>query len=260
MTEPESGKGSSESGERVTRLIAVVDGDSSYLHYTSILLQRLEYNINTAKNAEDALKLIEAVHPALIITEIALSGMTGLDLLRNIKRTPIDHVIPVFILTALKDPDMKDACFREGCTEYFLKPLDPDVLYAAIQKATESVPRKFIRLNTNLNVIVGGDKESNAVIGDYVSALSENGIYISTSKPKPVGLELPITIFLEDSKIRIEGMVLYSFSRGKGPLKTPGMGIKFVRINPEDQRLIKSFIGRQVTKGLTVVPSRGMMH
>ncbi len=42
-----------------------------------ILLQRLEHSINTARNAEDALKLVEAVHPALIITQITVTGMRG---------------------------------------------------------------------------------------------------------------------------------------------------------------------------------------
>jgi len=252
MAESKVNAAKSEPGERVTRLLAVVDSDSSHLHYTSILLQRLEYNIHTTKNAEDALEIIDVAHPELILTEIDLSGMSGLELLKKIKRNPSTYAIPVIILTASKDSVMKDDCLREGCNEYLKKPVDPDVLYSAIQKATESFPRKFIRLNTCLNVIVGSDKDANTVIGDYVSALSENGIYISTSKPKPVGLELPITIFLEDVKIHVEGMVLYSFERGKGPLKTPGMGIKFVRIKPEDQQLIKTFIRREITKGLTI--------
>lgn len=257
MAESESRKAKSEPGERVTRLLAVVDSDSSHLHYTSMLLQRLEYNIHTTKTAEDALELVDVARPALILTEINLSGMSGLELLKKIKRNPVNFSVPVFILTASKDPAMKEDCLREGCNEYLQKPVDPDVLYSAIQKATESFPRKFIRLNTCLNVIVGGDKNSNTVIGDYVSALSENGIYISTSKPKPVGIEIPITIFLEDVKIQVEGMVLYSFERGKGPLKTPGMGMKFVRIKPEDQQLIKIFIRREITKGLTLAQIGG---
>ena len=46
-------------------------------------------------------------------------------------------------------------------------------------------------------------------------------------------------------------MVLYSFNRGEGPLKTPGMGIRFMRISSEDQVLIRNFIRRELTKGLT---------
>jgi len=245
-------KPGAEPGERVTRLIMVVDGDSSHLHYTGILLQRLEYNIHTTKNAEDALEIIEVAHPALILTEITLSGMDGVELLKKVKRSPSTYSIPVFILTSSRDQTINETCIKEGCNAFLQKPVDPDVLYAAIQKATETVPRQYIRLNTCLNVIVGSDSDSNTVIGDYVSALSENGMYISTSKPKPIGLQVPLTIFLENTKLSVEGMVLYSFERGKGPLKTPGMGIRFVRITPEDQNLIKLFIGREITKGLNL--------
>jgi CheY-like chemotaxis protein len=257
MAETEVRKAATAPGERVTRLIVLVDGESSQLHYMSVLLQRLEYNIHTTKNAEDALDIIDVAHPSLVLTEITLSGMDGLELLKKIKRNPGTYAIPVFILTALKDSAIKDACLREGCNAFFQKPIDPDVLYAAIQKATETTPRQYIRLNTCLNVIVGAEKDSSTVIGDFVSALSENGMYISSAKPKPVGLQVPITIFLEDKKIDVEGMVLYSFERGKGPLRTPGMGIKFVRIKPEDQRQIKLFIGREITKGLTMAPVGG---
>lgn len=240
-------------GDRPKRLVVVVDGENSHLYYTSMLLQRLEYNIHSAKSADDALEVVNAADPALVLTEIALDGKDGVELLRAIKRNPTTYATPVIILTASRDPAVKELCLREACTAYLQKPVDPDVLYAAIQKATESAPRQFIRLNTCLNVVVGADRTAeHASIGDYISALSENGMFISTPQPKPIGLELPITIFLEDSRIKVDGMVLYSFKRGEGPLRTPGMGIKFVRINPDDQAIIKSFIRREITKGLTL--------
>ena len=45
-------------------------------------------------------------------------------------------------------------------------------------------------------------------------------------------------------------MVLYSFKRGEGPLRTPGMGIRFMRIDSKDQTRIRIFIRRELTKGL----------
>ena len=239
--------------DRPKRLIVVVDGDNSHLYYTSMLLQRLEYSIHAVKSADDALETLNVADAALILAEIALAGeKNGVELLKTVKRNPRTYAIPVIILTASRDPLVKEACMSEACTAFLQKPVDPDILYAAIQKATETVPRKYIRLNTCLNVVVGDDKTAEHLsVGDYISALSENGMFISTSHPKPIGIEIPITIFLEDSRIKVDGMVLYSFKRGEGPLRTPGMGIKFVRINPDDQAVIKSFVKREITKGLT---------
>jgi CheY-like chemotaxis protein/Tfp pilus assembly protein PilZ len=253
MAEASAQNAALKSGDREKRLLLVVDGDNAHLYYTSMLLQRLEYNIHTAKTAEDALEIMGVAHPALVLTEIALGGMDGVELLKKIKRNPQTFSVPVIILTASKDQAVKAAGTQEGCAAYLQKPVEPDVLYAAIQKATESQPRQYIRLNTTLNVIVGDDKIAEYTgSGDYITALSEHGMYISTAKPKPIGLQIPITILLEDMKIKVEGMVLYSFQRGQGPLRTPGMGIKFVRISPEDQKVIKVYIKREITKGLTM--------
>jgi len=240
------------SGDREKRLLVVADGDNAHLYYTSMLLQRLEYNIHTAKSMDDVMEIMNIARPALVLTELSLAGRDGLELLKRIKHAPQTYAIPVIILTSSRDKAMKEACTNEHCTAFLQKPVEPDVLYEAIQKATESVPRRYIRLNTSLNVIVGDEKAAYPGSGEYITALSENGMYISTSKPKPTGLSVPLTILLEDSRIKVEGMVLYSFDRDKGPLKTPGMGIKFVRIAPEDQAVIRSFIKREITKGLTM--------
>jgi two-component system cell cycle response regulator DivK len=252
MAEPVLQNAASANGDRKKRLILVIDGDAGHLYYTSILLQRLEYNIHTVKTEQEALEIMEIAHPELILTELSPGGGNGAEFLRTIKRTPRTYALPVIILTSSKDPVAKDACLKEGCTAYLQKPVDPDALYAAIQKATESRPRSYIRLNTCLNVIVGEDKMDQSVINDYVTALSENGIYVSTAKPKPAGIRVPITLFLENSRIKVEGMVLYSFQRGEGPLKTPGMGIKFTSIQPGDQGLIRVFIKKELTKDLTM--------
>ena len=252
MAEAMTPQESPQSGDRKKRLLVVVDSDNAHLYYTSILLQRLEYNIHTSKSAEDALEIMSLTRPALVLTEVALPGMDGMEFLKKIKKTPQTFAVPVIILTASKDPAVKEVCLHEGCSAFLQKPIDPDVLYPAIQKATETTPRKYIRLNTCLNVSIGDNKaDGPSVTGDYITALSENGMYVSTNKPRATGIQVPITIFLENTKISADGMVLYSFNRGEGPLKTPGMGIRFMRISSEDQVLIRNFIRRELTKGLT---------
>jgi len=238
---------------RQKRLIALADRDDAHLYYTSIVLQRLDYNIHTMKSAEDVLTFLDVAQPDLLLTEIALAGSDGVELLRKIKRSPATHSLPVIVLTSSKDPMVKEACQRESCTNYLLKPVEPEVLYASIQKVTETTPRQYIRLATSLNVMVGEGREAEeSVIKNYITALSEQGMFVNTEHPIPVGMAIPVTIFLETNRIKVEGMVLYSFDRGKGPLRTAGMGIKFVRIGSEDQVLIRQFIRRQITKGLTM--------
>src|SRR5208283_1662034 len=92
--------------DREKRLIVVVDGEGAHLYYTSILLQRLEYNIHTAKTAGDALEIVNVAEPALVLTEIFLPDMDGVELLKKLKRNPQTHKVPVIILTSSRDQDV----------------------------------------------------------------------------------------------------------------------------------------------------------
>jgi CheY-like chemotaxis protein len=238
-------------GERKKPLLILVDGDVAQLYYSGILLQRLDYTIYTTKMAEEALEIMNITVPALVVTETSLPGMSGLELLKQIKRNPATNSVPVLVLTLSAGPLARENYLREGCAGVLAKPIDPDALYAAIQKATEVTPRTYVRLKICLDVLVGDDTVmEGSPSGDCVTALSENGMYVSTQNPRKTGTQLPFTILLGTSKINVQGTVLYSFDRGKGPLRTSGMGIKFVRIKPDDQVLIQAFIKKALTEDL----------
>ena len=176
----------------------------------------------------------------------------SISLLKRMQDTPILKAVPVIILTSENDPGMKDTCLRAGCTAYLNKPVEPDVLYRAMQAACESVPRQNIRLTTSLKAVVGGQ----TMLGgeartEYATALSEGGIYIRTLYPQSTNTLVPLTLFIGDRKINAKGAVLYSYSMGQGPYKEPGMGMKFVEIAEGDRLFIRDFIKEQLTADIT---------
>jgi len=234
------------------KILLVVDNDPAQLYATGILLQRLDYNIYTAKTAEEALEIMGITVPSLMVTEAALPGMSGPVLLRQIKGDPTTRSVQVIVLTSSPNPVLKEDCVREGCAAYLRKPVDPNALFAAIQKTTEATPRSYVRLKISLPVLRGdGSPAVGSLSGDRITALSENGMYISTDDPQKAGTSLTFTIILETIQINVIGTVLYTFDKGKGPLRTAGMGIKFVQIKPEDQGLIRDFIKRELTQDLS---------
>jgi CheY-like chemotaxis protein len=233
------------------RVLFVVDSDTSYLYYTGMLLQRLDYSIYTSRTAEEALDMITLAAPLLVLTEIVLPGMGGLELLRKIKQNPMTDLVPVVVYTATTDQALLHACQDGGCTALLRKPFTPDELYATIQKATEEKPRRYVRLQTCLTVLLGEEVERKHSMVDCVSALSEDGMYVSTSRPMAVGTRLPMTVFLDQAAIKVQGTVLYSFDVGSGPLHTSGMGIKFTHITSKDRLFIKDFIKRDLTQDIS---------
>jgi CheY-like chemotaxis protein len=93
----EPGNAASEQLPPRRKIAVLADGFVKDLFTTGVVLQRLDYDVYIVSSAEDALKLIEAALPALIITELAMPNMSGLELLVRIKHDPRTKMVPVII-------------------------------------------------------------------------------------------------------------------------------------------------------------------
>ncbi len=243
--------------EREQRTILLVDGNAADLFYLAMLLKRLEYNVETARSAEDAFRRMDEAVPSLVLTDITLPSMSGIDLLRKMKQTPLLQEVPVVVLTAEADPKVQDECMRLGCAAYLHRPAEPDLLFRTLQSASESVPRGNIRLQTSIKVIVGdGTVMGGAARTEYATALSEGGLFVCTLYPQPKNALTPVRIFLPSGEIAAKALVLYSFTMAGGPFKEPGMGMKFVEISEESRHSIRNFIRHLLTDDLTPQPDR----
>jgi len=238
--------------DREIRTILIIDDSVSILFYLSMLLRRLEYNVVTARNAEDAIQIMEQSVPAIVLTDIFLPTMSGINLMKRMKESSLWKAIPIIVLTTESDPGMKDTCMRLGCAAYLSKPVEPDVLYRTLQSVSEAIPRENIRLQASLKVIVGdGTVMGGTARTEYATAISEGGLYVRTLYPQPRNALTPIRIFIGNREIRAKTVVLYSFTSGGGPFKEPGMGLKFIEIANSDRNFIRGFIKEQLTRGLS---------
>ncbi len=251
MTKPAATRSEKQIPESKKLFALLVDGYVRDLFTTGHILQRLDYDVYIVNSAEDALRIIEAAAPALVITELSLARMSGLELLVRIKQDPKTKDIPVIIHTANDDPKQKTYCLAAKCASYLKKPAEPDALYASIQHATEITPRQYIRLRTLLPAMVGGRAAAgNAEGTEYVSELSEKGIFVHTLSPRQVNAVLPVTIMIHSVPVKLRATVLYSIPLGPGLTREPGMGMKFCEISPADRELIKNFIKGQIMKDI----------
>jgi len=231
----------------------LVDGNVRDLFATGMILQRLGYDVYIANTGEDALKIIDAALPMLVINELALPHMSGLELLVHIKHDPRTKTIPVIIHTAVNDPKREDLCHASGCAAILKKPLDPSTLFSTIEQATEINPRKHIRIRTLLPVRVGGRTSSSggSVTGtEYISALSENCIFVRTLNPRSIGAVLPVSIIIHSIPVKLKAVVLRIVTIHPGLFKEPGMAMRFVEISPTDRELLKNFIQGQILKDI----------
>jgi CheY-like chemotaxis protein len=231
--------------EKRKKLVLVVDGNPRDAHTTGMLLQNFGYSVSTVKSAEEALELVLIVKPALIILEFILPGMNGIDLLNRLKQDPALSAVPVIILTSHPDPSAGNRCLAAGCSVCLRKPAQPDDLYRAVQSAIETTPRQNMRVETFLKASVDGCGTG----AEFVTMLSDQGLFVKTLHSKPAGTVHGVSFIVNRKIIKVQAQVLYSYRFGEGPGKEPGMGMKFVTIEPADLALVQAYVQSRISAG-----------
>ena len=225
----------------------VVESDAHERAFHAMLLRRFDYRVTAAATAEDALGMIAGEPPALIITELDLPEMSGLDLLARVQQDTRTAGIPVVALAANGDQTTETRCLRAGFNACLSMPVGPEELYRVIQAAIEPVTRESLRIHTKVPVIVNNTPLDCEGEGDCASVLSEHGMFIRTLKPHPPNARLAVQIAVRGRTIAADAVVLYNHQRGEGPFGEPGMGIKFARIAPQDREFLRMYIRSVIT-------------
>jgi CheY-like chemotaxis protein len=118
--------------------ILIVDDNPLNLKLVRVLLIGDGYTVHTAVDAEQTLELLERVTPDVILMDVQLPGMDGLELTRRIKADPARRDITVLALTAYAMKGDDERARAAGADGYLIKPVDtrtlPDVIAGYIAK------------------------------------------------------------------------------------------------------------------------------
>lgn len=112
------------------RTILLVDDDALMRRSLAFHLEQAGYQVHTAANAEDAISFVRHSPPELVVLDIGLPGMDGLDALRQLKA---QHDFPVIFLTARRRELDEVVGLELGADDYITKPFDVDVVLAHIK-------------------------------------------------------------------------------------------------------------------------------
>lgn len=104
--------------------ILIIEDNPSNLKLVKTLLKVEGYDVKTAINAEEALKLLNTFHPQLILMDLQLPGMDGLELTQKLKNDPQFQEIIVIALTAYAMTRDKEKAIAAGCDGFMTKPID----------------------------------------------------------------------------------------------------------------------------------------
>ena len=117
--------------DRPAPRILVVDDDVDGLDVLKTRLVHAGYEVETAESAEKALARVKAFAPGLIVTDVRMSGMTGLELLTKIRASMTD--VEVVVMTAHDDMQTAVSAMKSGAFDFLVKPVDPK----AVQRLAE---------------------------------------------------------------------------------------------------------------------------
>jgi pilus assembly protein CpaE len=113
--------------------ILLVDDDPDTLRLVGVMLQRQGYEVQVANSGKQALGMVQADLPDLILLDIMMPEMDGYDVARHLRSDPATADVPIIMFTAKSQVDDKVMGFEAGADDYLTKPTQPRELFAHIK-------------------------------------------------------------------------------------------------------------------------------
>ena len=117
--------------------VLVVDDDEKTVELVKLYLNRDGYKVDTAYNGLDALELARKNHPDLIVLDLMLPGMDGLEVCRTVRQ---ESDVPIIMLTARSTDQDKLTGLEVGADDYVTKPFSPRELAARVRVVLRRMP------------------------------------------------------------------------------------------------------------------------
>lgn len=145
--------------------ILIADDEEDILQFLSYNLQKEGYEVITATNGAEALKLAKKEKPELIVLDIMMPVMDGMETCKELRETPETKDALIVFLTARSEDYSQIAGFENGADDYITKPIKPKVfisrIKALLRRTQSNTPGTLIDLG-NIKI----DKEKHLVIKD----------------------------------------------------------------------------------------------
>jgi two-component system, OmpR family, alkaline phosphatase synthesis response regulator PhoP len=116
-----------------TRTILVVDDEPGIVAIARDYLDRAGFRVITAGDGLSALRLARAERPSLLVLDLMLPGMDGLDVARTLREDPATHGLPIIMLTARVEEADRLIGLELGADDYITKPFSPRELVARVR-------------------------------------------------------------------------------------------------------------------------------
>ncbi len=198
--------------------ILLVDDEAGIRKVLGISLQDSGYDVHTAENGQEALRLFKEIAPPIVLTDIKMPDMDGIELLRHIKEESPDTEVIMF--TGHGDMGLAIKSLKYDATDFVTKPINDEVLDIALKRARERITMRSLlkEYTENLERLVEEkaqklvEAERMAAVGQTVTELSHTIKNIANGLKGSIfvlgkGIELDNKQYLHEGWKMVEGNV-----------------------------------------------------
>lgn len=118
----------------MTKRILAVDDSASMRQMVSFTLEKAGYEVIEATDGEDALAKLDGHHLDMVITDLNMPRLNGIELVRRVRAMPKHRFVPIIMLTTEASSDNKALGKSAGATGWLVKPFKPAQLIAVVEK------------------------------------------------------------------------------------------------------------------------------
>lgn len=175
--------------------VLIVDDEKNYLVVLEALLGPEGYEVVTANNGRDALRLVREADLDLVISDIKMPGMSGMELLEESKK--IKPELPVIMMTAYGTIEMAVEAMKKDAYDYITKPFQNEQLKLTIKKALEA--NRLLKENRLLNEALSDRFRYGNMVGkgkamlkvyDIIDKVAQSKASVMIAGPSGTGKEL----------------------------------------------------------------------
>ncbi|MFC1522289.1 PleD family two-component system response regulator [Elusimicrobiota bacterium] len=111
-----------ENVKKQKKKILIVDDEPGVVAVLGRLFRRNGYETIFADNGKEALEIIENDRPDMVLLDLMLPGLSGIEICRRVRGNPLICHIPILMITGLSEPEEQAQCLRAGADDFVIKP------------------------------------------------------------------------------------------------------------------------------------------
>jgi len=228
-----------------SKIMVVDDQPLSLLHATD-LIQYQGYEVIEVSDSRQALKIAFEQQPDVILADVVMPDVNGLELTRNLKVEPHTQSIPVLLMSVTPESSLRHQALKAGAEDVILKPLDHTYLYPKLKNLAQQK-----RLNEVLN-------QTQKVLLTLATVIKERSGYDRQSSFQLANLVRSFAQYLQLSRSDTEDLVFAAYLHDIGTVNIPDAILcKNGRLTSEEKEIIRQhcIIGEQICQPLNNRPN-----